>query len=163
MFLLSYCPVFIVCLIMFVSFGTIVFVMCRRALQLEQGLHQPSVHQQGLKEVLPLLLCPLIYFLLWMAVTATRIYDVLQKKKGRNYVTFLLVTLLIIPLVVLLHSSIKCCRKKQDGLYTPSAATSYIVPNECSDQEDEPLIIRGQETKIPSKEYKSIFEGSAEP
>ena len=171
MFVLSYCPVFIVCLVTFVLFGTMAIVMCKRAFQQEQGLRQSSVHWQGIKEVLPLLLYPSIYFLLWMAVTATCIYDVLQKRNGRNfqfslilahYVTFLVVTLLIVPLVVLLHSSVKCYRKKQDGLYTPSATTSYIVPNEFSDQEDEPLIIRGQETKIPSREYKSIFEGSAE-
>ena len=170
MFVLSYCPVFIVCLITFVSFGTLVIVMCKRALQQEQGLHQSSIHWQGIKEVLPLLLYPLIYFLLWMAVTATRIYDVLQKGKGRNfqfslilahYVTFLVVTLLVIPLVVLVHSSIKCYRKKQGGLYTPTATTSYIVSNELSDQEGEPLIIKGQVTKIPSKGYNSILEGSA--
>ena len=29
-------------------------------------------------------------------------------------------------------------------LHTPSVTTSYIVSNESSDQEDEPLIIKGQ-------------------
>ena len=171
MFLLSYGPSFLVCLITFVSFGTIAIVMCKRASRhQEQGSSQPSIYQRGLKEVLPLLLYPPIYFLFWMAVIATRIYDVLQKVQGRkfqfsltlaHYVAFLLVALLIIPLVFLLHSSINCCRKKRNKLYTPSTTTSYVVPNECSDQEDEPLIIKGQGTLVPSMEYHSVFEGSA--
>ena len=70
MLVFSYGPSFLVCLITFVSFGTIAFVMCRRTLRQEQGLCQPSVHQQGLKEVLPLLLYPLIYFLFWVIVDA---------------------------------------------------------------------------------------------
>ena len=170
MFLLSYGPGFLVCLITLVSFGTIAIVMCKRASQhQEQGSQQPSVYQQGLKEVLPLLFYPPIYFLFWVIVVATRIYDVLQKVEGRtfqfsltlaHYVAFLLVALLIIPVVFLLHSSINCCRNKQNKLYTPSTTTSYIVPNECSDQ-DEPLIIKGQGTLVPSKEYQSVFEGIA--
>ena len=126
-----------------------------------------SVHLQGLKEVLPLLLYPPIYFLFWVIVVATRIYNVLQKVQFQfsltlaHYVAFLLVALLLIPLVFLLHSSINFCRKKRNKLYTPSTTTSYIVPNECSDQEDEPLIIKGQGTLVPSMEYQSVFEGSA--
>ena len=171
MFLLSYGPAFLVCLLTFISFGTIAIVMCKRALQhQDQGSSQPSIYQRGLKEVLPLLLYPPIYFLFWMAVTATRIYDVLQKVQGRkfqfsltlaHYVAFLLVALLIIPLVFLLHSSINCCRKMRSKLHTPSVTTSYIVPNECSDQEDEPLIIKGQGALVPSNEYQSVFEGNA--
>ena len=168
MFVFSYVPAFLVCLITFVSFGTIAIVMCKRALQQEQGLRQPSVHQQGLKEVLPLLLYPPIYFLFWMIVVATRIINVLQKVQFQfsvtlaHYVVFLLVALLMVPLVFLLHSSINFCRKKRNKLHTPSITTSYIVPNECSDQEDERLIIKGKGIKVPSREYGSIFEGNTE-
>ena len=168
MFVFSYVPAFLVCLITFVSFGTIAIVMCKRALQQEQGLCQPSVHQQGLKEVLPLLLYPPIYFLFWVIVVATRIINVLQKVQFQfsltlaHYVVFLLVALLMVPLVFLLHSSINFCRKKRNKLHTPSITTSYIVPNECSDQEDERLIIKGKGIKVPSREYGSIFEGNTE-
>ena len=47
-FLLAYGPEILVGIITFVSFGTLVIVMCRRAMQQEQGLRQPSVHQQGI-------------------------------------------------------------------------------------------------------------------
>ena len=76
MFLLSYGPFLLVCLITLILLGTIAIVMCKRALQQEQGLHQPSVHRQGLKEVLPLLLYPLSYFLLWIGEVTVRLYDV---------------------------------------------------------------------------------------
>ena len=62
------------------------------------------------------------------------------------------------PLVFLLHSLINCLRKRRTRPRTFNTTTSFVVPNEFTDQENEPLVIRGQGTKIPSKEYKSIFE-----
>ena len=47
-------------------------------------------------------------------------------------------------------------------MYTLNTTTSYNVSNESSDQENEPLVIKGQGTKVPCKEYKSIFEGSVQ-
>jgi len=41
-----------------------------------QGFCQPSVLQSALEEVLPLLLYPLIYLVLWTAIVAARINDV---------------------------------------------------------------------------------------
>ena len=165
-FLLAYGPAILVGIITFVSFGTIVFVMCRRALQQEQGLRQPSVHQQGIKEVLPLLPYPLIYFLLWTGLVVTRIYDATQGRKFQ-YSLMLIhdiisgVIILLLPTAFLLHSSINYYKKQQKRMHTLNTTTSYIVPNESSDQ-DEPLIIKGQGTKVPCKEYKSIFEGSVQ-
>ena len=165
-FLLAYGPEILVGIITFVSFGTIVIVMCRRALQLEQGLCQSSVHWQGIKEVLPLLLCPLIYFLLCIGLVATRIYGATQ---GRNfqYSVMLIhniisgVIILLLSSTVLLHSSINYYKKQRKRTHTLNTTTSYLVPNESSDQ-DEPLIIKGQGTKVPCKDYKSVFEGSVQ-
>ena len=115
-FLLAYGPEILVCIITFVSFGAILIVMCRRALQQEQGLRQPSVHQQGIKEVLPLLLYPLIYFLLWMGLVATQIYDATQGRKFQ-YSLILIhdiisgVITLLLTTAVLLHSSTNCFKK----------------------------------------------------
>jgi len=67
---------------------------------------------------------------------------------------------LFIPLICLLHMCRLCYRKKQTRQHVLTTTTSYVVPNEFMDQEDEPLIIRGKRTKVPSKEYKSIFEGT---
>ena len=165
-FLLVYGPEILVSIITFVSFVTILIVMCRRALQQEQGLRQPSVHQQGIKEVLPLLLYPLIYFLLWMGLVVTRIYDAAQGRKFQ-YSLILIhyiisgVIILLLPTAVLLHSSINCFKKQCKRTHTLNTTTSYVVPNESSDQ-DKPLIIKGQGTKVPCKDYKSIFEGSVQ-
>jgi len=52
-----------------------------------------------------------------------------------------------------------CCRKKQTKQHFPTTSY-YIVPNEFTNQEDEPLVIRGQRSEIQSKAYKSIFEGA---
>ena len=107
-FLLAYSPAILVGIITFVSFGTIVFVMCRRALQQEQGLHQPSVHQQGIKEVLPLLLYPLIYFLLWVGLVATRIYDAAQGRKFQ-YSLMLIHDIISGVIILLLPLPLSCC------------------------------------------------------
>ena len=166
-FLLAYGPEILVGIITFVSFGTIVFVMCRRALQQEQGLRQPSVHQQGIKEILPLLLHPLIYFLLWVGLVATRIYDATQGRKFQ-YSQMLIhdiisgVIILLLPTAVLLHSSINCYKKQRKRMHTLNTTTSYIVPNESIDQ-DEPLIIKGHTlqgvyTKVCSKGVSSRDE-----
>jgi len=69
---------------------------------------------------------------------------------------------LFIPLICLLHLSRLCCIKKQTRQHLLTNTTSYVVPNEFTDQEDEPLIIRGQKTEVSSKEYKSIFEGTVQ-
>ena len=159
-FLHAYSPAI---LVTFVSLILAPIVMCRIALQLEQGLCQSSVHQQGIKEVLPLLLYPSIYFLLWIGLVATRIYDATQGRKFQ-YSLMLIhdiisgVIILLLSSTVLLHSSINCYKKQRKRMHTLNTTTSYIVPNESSDQ-DEPLIIKGKGTQVPCKEYKSIFEG----
>ena len=166
-FLLAYGPEILVGIITLVSFGTITIVMCKRALQQEQGLCQSSVHWQGIKEVLPLLLYPLIYFLLWMGLVATRIYDGTQDRKFQ-YSLMLIhdiisgVIIFLLPPAFLLHSSINYYKKQRKRMYTLNSTTSYNVSNESSDQENEPLVIKGQGTKVPCKEYKSIFEGSVQ-
>ena len=166
MFLLSYGPAFLVCSIAFVLFSAMAFVMCKRALRQEQGLRQLSVHKQGLREVLPLILYPLIYLVLWIALAATRIYGTLHNahdQKGQYSLvlvhnSFSFTVRLFVPLVFLLQSLINCLRKRRTRPCTFNTTTSFVVPNEFTDQENEPLVIRGQGTKIPSKEYKSIFE-----
>jgi len=64
MVVFDYGPELFVVLAIFVSLGTIFTVMCRRAVRQEQAFYQPSVHQRGLKEVLPLLLYPVIFLVL---------------------------------------------------------------------------------------------------
>ena len=169
MFVFDYGPELLVVLATFISLGTILIVMCRRAVRLEQGFYRPSVHQKGLKEVLLLLFYPLIYFVLWTAIVTTRIYDVVvsvrvQESNSRLpwlvYSIAVYLARLFIPLTCLLHLSILCCRKRKTRQHVLTTTTSYDVPNEFTDQEDEPLVIRGQRTKILSKGYKSVFEGS---
>lgn len=62
MSVLFYSPSFVVCLFTFISLVAIATAMCKRATQSENGLCQPSVHLLGLKEVLPLLIYPIFYF-----------------------------------------------------------------------------------------------------
>ena len=123
------------------------------------------------QKLLPLLLYPLIYLVLLTAIVATRIYDVavnIQVQERNSMTPWFVYTIaiylarLFIPLICLLHVSRLCCRKKQTRQHVVTTTTSYVVPNEFTDQEDEPLIIRGQRTKVPSKEYKSIFEGTVQ-
>ena len=168
MFLLSYGPAFSVCFFALVSFGAMAFAMCKRVLRQDQGLLQLSVHQQGLREVLPLILYPLIYLVLWIALAATRIYDTLRNAHDQTqryslvlvHNSFSFVVRLFVPLVFLLHSAINCLRRKRTRPHTFNTTTSFVVPNEFTDQENEPLVIRGQGTMIPSKRYKSIFDDS---
>ena len=171
MFVFGYAPELFIVLAILISLGTIFTVICRRAVRQEQVFYQTSVHQRGLKEVLPLLLYPLIYLVLLTAIVATRIYDVAVniRVQERNSMTpWLVYTIaiylarLFIPLICLLHVSRLCCRKTQTRQHVVTTTTSYVVPNEFTDQEDEPLIIRGQRTKVSSKEYKSIFEGTVQ-
>lgn len=99
---------------------------------------------------------------------ATRLHELTAQDEKHSVDTSGLVrdiiiscTRLFIPLVLTLHSGFTCCRKKSNlnRQRTVNTITSYIVPNEFTDQEDtEPLIIRGQGIKIPYKEYKSVFE-----
>ena len=169
-FLLSHAPAFSVCLITFVSFGTIAIVMCKRTLQQEQGLRQSSVHWQGLKEVLPLLFYPLIYFLLWIGLAVTRVYDTLQSGQDKKFQyslvlihnTFSFLIRLFVPLIFLLHLVIKCCKKYRNKPRPVNTITSFSVSNEFTDQEDEALIIRGQCTILPVKKYKTIFDGNSD-
>ena len=168
MFLLSYGPFLLVCLITLVSLGTIAIVMCKRAFQQEQGLCQPSVHRQGLKEVLPLLLYPLSYFLLWIGQVMIRLYDVTHAHGKTLHYPLLLtqdiisvIIILFVPLVFLLHASIRLCKMKQGQLSTMNTTTSFSVSNEFPDEEDKALIIKGQGT-IQVKEYKSVLEGSVQ-
>ena len=167
MFVLLNGPEFLVSIVVLLSLVAIAMVMCRNVMR-QQGTSRSSVHQQGLKEVLPLLLYPLVYLVLWAAVTAFRIYGVVLSVQDRNPLYSLQlvfniisdVRTLLIPMICLLHFSTVCCRKKPKRRSTLSTTTSYIVPNEFTDQEDDPLIIRGSGTKILSKDYKSVFEGS---
>ena len=170
-FVFDYGPELFIVLATLISLVTIFTVMCRGAVRQEQVFYQPSIHQRGLKELLPLLLYPLIYLVLWTTIVATHIDDaaVNIRVQERNSMTpWLVYTIaiylarLFIPLICLLHVSRLCCRKKQTRQHVLTTTTSYIVPNEFTDQEDEPLIIRGQRTKVPSKEYKSIFEGTVQ-
>jgi len=101
---------------------------------------------------------------------ATRLHELTAQDEKHSVDTSGLVrdiiiscTRLFIPLVLMLHSGFTCCRKKSNlnRQHTVNTITSYIVPNEFTDQEDtEPFIIRGQGIKIPCKEYKSVFERS---
>ena len=167
-FLLSYGPAFLVCLLTFVSFGTITIVMCKRALQQEQGLHQSTVHWQGIKEILPLVLYPLIYFLLWIGLAVTRVYTTLQSRQDKKlryslvliHSTFSFLARLLVPLIFLLHLIIRFWKKYRNKPRLLNTITSFSVSNEFTDQEDEALIIRGQCTTLPVKEYKSIFDGN---
>ena len=165
----GYGPELFIVLATLISLVTIFTVICRRAVRQEQVFYQPSVHQRGLKEVLPLLLYPLIYLVLLTAMVATRIYDaaVNIRVQERNSMTpWLVYTIavylarLFVPLICLLHMSRLCCRKKQTRQHVLTTTTSFVVPNEFTDQEDEPLIIRGKRTEVSSKEYKSVFEGT---
>ena len=168
MFVLSYCPVFIVCLITFVSFGTLAIVMCKRALQQEQGLCQSTVHWQGIKAILPLVLYPLIYFLLWIGLAVTRVYTTLQSRQDKKFeyslvlihCTFSFLARLLVPLIFLLHLIIRFWKKYRNKPRLLNTITSFSVSNEFTDQEDEALIIRGECTTLPVKKYKSIFDGN---
>ena len=151
MFVLHPGPEVTVGTIVLVSLVAIAIVMCRRTMRHWQGTHRQSIHRQGLKEVLPLLVYPLIYLVLWAAAIAFRIVDVVSSVQDRRPIYSLSlvhsiissVRTLTVPLICLLHLSIVYCRKQQNREHTLSTTTSYTVSNEFTDQEDDPLIIRG--------------------
>ena len=166
MFVFSYTPSFCGDVVTLVALCTILIVMCRRAMRQEQGVGQPSIYRQGVKEVLPLILYLLIYLLLWTAMVAIRICGAIPSVHKMNlqwlvhmYSVIICIRRLFIPFTCLLYLSIVCCRKEHNKKHPPNATTSFIVSIEFTDQEVEPLIIR-QNTKIPSKKYNAIFEGS---
>ena len=74
-FVFDYGPELFIVLATLISLVTIFTVMCRGAVRQEQVFYQPSIHQRGLKELLPLLLYPLIYLVLWTTIVATHIDD----------------------------------------------------------------------------------------
>ena len=113
--------------------------------------------------MLLLLLYLFLYLLLGAALVAIRICGAIPSVRKTNFkVQWLIYSIIIyilrlfIPVICLLYLSIVCCRKKRNSQYPLNTTTSFTVPNEFTDQEDEHLIIR-QGTKIPSKDYKSIF------
>ena len=129
----------------------------------EQGFGTQSAYRQGVKEVLPLILYPLIYLLLLTALVATRIHDAIERLTKLSWLVYHIIiisTRLFIPFVCLLHLSTICWRKKQIRRHTLNTTTSFIVSNECTDQENEPLVIN-QGAKTPSKTYQSVFEGNS--
>ena len=167
MFSLLNGPEFLIIVAVLVSFVAITVVMCRKVMRQRPRMGQPSIHQQGLKEVVPLLLYLIIHFVLWAVGVVLRICDAVLRSQDTTPPYFLLlvhhttinVRLLLIPLICLLHLSLSYCRQKQKKLHALNTTTCYIVPNEFTDQEDDPLIIRGNSAEIPSKGYKSVFEG----
>ena len=76
MLVFDYGPGLLAVLTVFILLVTIFTVMCRRAVRVEHRFCQPSVHQKGLKEVLPLLLYPPILRCTMGSISGTRIYDV---------------------------------------------------------------------------------------
>ena len=167
LFVFYYVPNFCVGMVTLVALCTILIVMCRRAVRQEQGVGQQSVYQQGVKEVLLLLLYLFLYLLLGAALVAIRICGAIPSVRKTNfklqwliYSIIIYILRLFIPVICLLYLSIVCCRKKHNSQHPLNTTTSFTVPNEFTDQEDEHLIIR-QGTKIPSKDYKSVFEGNS--
>ena len=133
----------------------------------EQGVGQRSVYQQGVKEVLPLIFYLVVYLLLWTAMVTIRICGAIPSIHKANlqwlvhmYSIIICIRRVFIPFTCLLYFSIVCCRKECNKQHPPNATTSFVVSIEFTDQENEPLIIR-QDIKIPSKKYKSIFEGNS--
>ena len=166
LFVFYYGPTFCVGMATLVALCTILIVMCRRAVRQEQGFGQRTVYRQGIKEVLPLIVYPFIYLLLGAALVVYRICGAIPSVHQTNFkLQWLIYSIikcilrLFIPVICLLYLSIVCCRKKHNSQHPLNTTTSFTVPNEFTDQEDEHLIIR-QGTKIPSKDYKSIFEGN---
>ena len=165
MFAFYYGPAFCVGMVTLVALCTILIVICRRAMRQEQGFGRQSIYRQGIKEVLPLILYPLIYLLLLTTLIATRIHDAIASEQWTKlswlvYHIIIISTRLFIPFICLLHLSTICCRKKQIRQRVLNTTTSFTVSNECTDQENEPLVIN-QGTKTPSKTYQSIFEGNS--
>ena len=167
LFVFYYGPVFCVGMATLVALCTIFIVMCRRAMRQDQGVCQQSIHRRGVKEVLLLILYPFIYLLLGAGVVATRICGAIPSVHKRNFkLQWLVFSIIIyilrlfIPFICLLYLSIACCRKERNKEHPLNTTTLFTVPNEFTDQEDEHLIIR-QGTKIPSKNYKGVFEGNA--
>ena len=122
MLVFDYGPGLLAVLTVFILLVTIFTVMCRRAVRVEHRFCQPSVHQKGLKEVLPLLLYPPIYLVLWAAIVATRIYDIavnVRVQERNSMIPWLAYSIatfsgrLFIPLICLLHLSRLCRIKKQ--------------------------------------------------
>ena len=165
MFAFYYGPAFCGGIATLVALCTILIVMCKRAMTQEQGFGTQSIYRQGVKEVLPLILYPLIYLLLLTALVATRIHDAIPSERLTKlswlvYHIIIISTRLFMPFVCLLHLSTICCRIKEIRQQPLNTTTSFIVSNECTDQENEPLVIH-QGAKTPSKTYQSVFEGNS--
>ena len=112
-----------------------------------------------------MVLYPFIYLLLVAALAATRLCGAIPSVHKMNFklqwLVFSIILRLFVSVICLLYLSIACYRKEHNSQHPLNTTTSFTVPNEFTDQEDEHLIIR-QGTKIPSKNYKSIFEGTGD-
>ena len=99
-----------------------------------------------------------------MGLVATQIYDAAQDRKFQY--SLILIHDIILGVIIflilstfLLHSSINYYKKITKQMYTLNTTTSSNVSNESSDQENKPLNIKRQGTKVPCKKHKVYLKG----
>ena len=167
-FSLFYGPLVVLMLLSYISFVAIALVLCKHAIRSRRqniSYYGPSVHQQALKEALPLLIYPLLYHIFCAFMVANRIYYAIDASKGGGLFFPLWLAhavaepaqALFPPVAFLLHPGTMqkfICRRKQKNL----APTSYVVSREFPYSEEDPLIIRGsEEEQRDGSDYQSLL------
>ena len=151
---LLYGPLVLLTLYSFVAFVVIISKLCYL------NTKDVALSRKGLREVVPLLVYPVLYNIICSVSVANRFYDAYE----REYYPLWLAQAVadpaqsfFLPLGFLLHpytlKRLFCgCKKKPHD----SSITAFVVSEGSLDVE--PLIIKGSDSKsVPS--YQSIFEG----
>ena len=168
-FTLYYGPGAILAIFAFVSFIIILIALCKGASSRENSHSQQAlVHQRAIREALPLLVYPIIFGIIHSVEFGNRLYYAmtLVQQKQPSYPLWVVdaviapTELLFPPLAFLLHPSTlkKLIHYLKQKLNHPEqlTTTAFVVSDECSYTEQDPLIIRG--TQENNDGYQSIFE-----
>ena len=162
MFGLFYGPLILIIMFGFISFVVMVIIMCKRT-RMKRGVDwvDQKLYRRGLREVIPLLLYPLIYNLISTILVVNRITDAVRHEQQPIYALWLMHALadpgrvLIPPVAFILHPSTwknLCCKRKES-----EGGTSFHVKAEFSDERVESLRLTDRHNNQKRFSYGSIF------
>lgn len=167
MFGLFYGPLILIIMFGLISFVVMAIVMCKRS-RMKRGVDwaDQKLYRRGLREVIPLLLYPLIYNLISTILVVNRITDAVRTSRGEKpiYTLWLLHSLadpgrvLIPPVAFILHPSTwknLCCKKKESE--ASEGGTSFHVKPEFSDELVGSLRLTDRHNQQKRFSYGSIF------
>ena len=151
---LFYAPLALLILFNFMVMVAAIFTLCRGTKE-NTDLQLQSQHKKALKETWPLLLYPIFFNIIFALTIGPRVYyNITQNDTLALWVIHtaaLPCLFLFIPLAFILHPNtlkkLKCHQLKvaanQWRHHSLRSHTHFIVSNENSDSDDDPLILKG--------------------